>query len=151
MRKISSLALGLALAMGAAGGAAVVATPAAAQKAQKQKSLKLGRAVQSPLAEAQKLQEAGNLDAALAKINEAAAKAETPDEKFVIGQFTYNIAAAKKDDALLEKATRAMRSEEHTSELQSLMRISYAVFCLKKKTNITHTNDTQLDDGDRFT
>src|SRR3546814_1277890 len=29
----------------------------------------------------------------------------------------------------------AMRSEEHTSELQSLMRISYAVFCLKKKKN----------------
>src|SRR3546814_2762638 len=29
---------------------------------------------------------------------------------------------------------RAIRSEEHTSELQSLMRISYAVFCLKKKT-----------------
>src|SRR3546814_8368679 len=29
------------------------------------------------------------------------------------------------------------RSEEHTSELQSLMRISYAVFCLTKKTNIT--------------
>src|SRR3546814_5784512 len=28
-----------------------------------------------------------------------------------------------------------VRSEEHTSELQSLMRISYAVFCLKKKTN----------------
>src|SRR3546814_5428418 len=33
------------------------------------------------------------------------------------------------------------RSEEHTSELQSLMRISYAVFCLKKKNNkILHTN-----------
>src|SRR3546814_3926746 len=31
-----------------------------------------------------------------------------------------------------------IRSEEHTSELQSLMRISYAVFCLKKKKNITH-------------
>src|SRR3546814_2335938 len=31
----------------------------------------------------------------------------------------------------------ATRSEEHTSELQSLMRISYAVFCLKKKTNQT--------------
>src|SRR3546814_9771823 len=30
--------------------------------------------------------------------------------------------------------TGALRSEEHTSELQSLMRISYAVFCLKKKT-----------------
>src|SRR3546814_5592233 len=35
------------------------------------------------------------------------------------------------------------RSEEHTSELQSLMRISYAVFCLKKKTKkIKHTINT---------
>src|SRR3546814_6514020 len=36
-----------------------------------------------------------------------------------------------------------MRSEEHTSELQSLMRISYAVFCLKKKNNRIkrHTNN----------
>src|SRR3546814_977886 len=32
---------------------------------------------------------------------------------------------------------REFRSEEHTSELQSLMRISYAVFCLKKKTSNT--------------
>src|SRR3546814_16510884 len=32
-------------------------------------------------------------------------------------------------------AIRFLRSEEHTSELQSLMRISYAVFCLKKKKN----------------
>src|SRR3546814_6714589 len=32
---------------------------------------------------------------------------------------------------------RGRRSEEHTSELQSLMRISYAVFCLKKKTTTT--------------
>src|SRR3546814_2337527 len=31
----------------------------------------------------------------------------------------------------------AVRSEEHTSELQSLMRISYAVFCLKKKTHLS--------------
>src|SRR3546814_3437234 len=36
------------------------------------------------------------------------------------------------------------RSEEHTSELQSLMRISYAVFCLKKKNNINkYTTSTQ--------
>src|SRR3546814_3643075 len=34
------------------------------------------------------------------------------------------------------------RSEEHTSELQSLMRISYAVFCLKKKKTNTHTYNT---------
>src|SRR3546814_2685883 len=38
------------------------------------------------------------------------------------------------------------RSEEHTSELQSLMRISYAVFCLKKNThNNTCTNHTYVD------
>src|SRR3546814_5505006 len=42
-----------------------------------------------------------------------------------------------------------VRSEEHTSELQSLMRISYAVFCLKKKTHNTklkreHTTKTNL-------
>src|SRR3546814_9216977 len=35
------------------------------------------------------------------------------------------------------------RSEEHTSELQSLMRTSYAVLCLKKKTNITPSEQTQ--------
>src|SRR3546814_9720515 len=34
------------------------------------------------------------------------------------------------------KADNPYRSEEHTSELQSLMRISYAVFCLKKKNNL---------------
>src|SRR3546814_9030609 len=43
------------------------------------------------------------------------------------------------DDSLMARFIRielllqALRSEEHTSELQSLMRISYAVFCLKKK------------------
>src|SRR3546814_3875390 len=35
------------------------------------------------------------------------------------------------------------RSEEHTSELQSLMRISYAVFCLKKNTKETNDNHTE--------
>src|SRR3546814_3047642 len=34
-----------------------------------------------------------------------------------------------------------LRSEEHTSELQSLMRISYAVFCLKKKKQVNHTHN----------
>src|SRR3546814_6098927 len=34
----------------------------------------------------------------------------------------------------VRRTPRKVRSEEHTSELQSLMRISYAVFCLKKKT-----------------
>src|SRR3546814_9545913 len=38
-------------------------------------------------------------------------------------------------DETLERCVATVRSEEHTSELQSLMRISYAVFCLKTKTN----------------
>src|SRR3546814_16768205 len=42
------------------------------------------------------------------------------------------IATAMTDD-LPDAQKEALRSEEHTSELQSLMRISYAVFCLKKK------------------
>src|SRR3546814_8873400 len=48
----------------------------------------------------------------------------------------------------LPSATSGGRSEEHTSELQSLMRISYAVFCLKKQKNnhinITHNHKIQL-------
>src|SRR3546814_3517756 len=39
---------------------------------------------------------------------------------------------------------RASRSEEHTSELQSLMRISYAVFCLKKKKQKEYKYKTKL-------
>src|SRR3546814_1793417 len=37
----------------------------------------------------------------------------------------------------VSRGLATLRSEEHTSELQSLMRISYAVFCLKKKKNTT--------------
>src|SRR3546814_7185535 len=48
------------------------------------------------------------------------------------GKVAYTAAADQHNAVFLE------RSEEHTSELQSLMRISYAVFCLKKKNN---TND----------
>src|SRR3546814_5793805 len=41
-------------------------------------------------------------------------------------------------------SSAARRSEEHTSELQSLMRISYAVFCLKKKTHSTKNKTEKL-------
>src|SRR3546814_4219477 len=40
-------------------------------------------------------------------------------------------------EAATSRTRAKLRSEEHTSELQSLMRISYAVFCLKKKTQNT--------------
>src|SRR3546814_8777095 len=44
-----------------------------------------------------------------------------------------NLGEASPDQPTREVELFAMRSEAHTSELQSLMRISYAVFCLKKK------------------
>src|SRR3546814_5861933 len=47
---------------------------------------------------------------------------------------SYQTRAIKTLNLALEAMDR-LRSEEHTSELQSLMRISYAVFCLKKKNN----------------
>src|SRR3546814_6709373 len=58
----------------------------------------------------------------------------------VLGQMGGRIGS----DEIMGVLSLAMwRSEEHTSELQSLMRISYAVFCLKKKktkNNTTHTS-----------
>src|SRR3546814_2293267 len=53
----------------------------------------------------------------------------------VVQRRHANAAAADGIDAMLFTQTidLVFRSEEHTSELQSLMRISYAVFCLKKK------------------
>src|SRR3546814_6006985 len=42
----------------------------------------------------------------------------------------------------MNRTPRVRRSEEHTSELQSLMRISYAVFCLKKKNKTTQQQTT---------
>src|SRR3546814_8459989 len=53
---------------------------------------------------------------------------------------------ARKADDL--EGVAACRSEEHTSELQSLMRISYAVFCLKKNTKIPTPNKPTPSDTD---
>src|SRR3546814_5177639 len=55
--------------------------------------------------------------------------------KFVedAGELVGDIAAACDDDPVRQGIEVKNRSEEHTSELQSLMRNSYAVFCLKKK------------------
>src|SRR3546814_8712728 len=57
----------------------------------------------------------------------------------------FIVAQHRDDDDLVRRDARrtAQRSEEHTSELQSLMRISYAVFCLKKK-KITTQNHIKL-------
>src|SRR3546814_5711419 len=63
-----------------------------------------------------------------------------PQHNIAIGRFTYH----GKQFPLYRQCCRWLlaRSEEHTSELQSLMRNSYAVFCLKKKKQTTaqHTH-----------
>src|SRR3546814_19778871 len=51
----------------------------------------------------------------------------------------YGLEVDQAFPALVGQALDRERSEEHTSELQSLMRISYAVFCLKKKKTNSHT------------
>src|SRR3546814_5082396 len=65
-----------------------------------------------------------------------------PRKGEVVGQHARRLARGghagdgslhRRDDFGVEEFARVARSEEHTSELQSLMRISYAVFCLKKK------------------
>src|SRR3546814_3896772 len=55
--------------------------------------------------------------------------------KSLADQSDYLEYAALTFDLGLPSETKTVQSEEHTSELQSLMRISYAVFCLKKKKN----------------
>src|SRR3546814_2363769 len=59
-------------------------------------------------------------------------------------KIAEGLAAADNSQKALAQAQDQVneRSEEHTSELQSLMRISYAVFCLKKKTKEKHRNTT---------
>src|SRR3546814_7807537 len=58
------------------------------------------------------------------------------------GQRTAAFAVDEGLRAVQQRDQGVARSEEHTSELQSLMRISYAVFCLKKNTN-TYTTNTE--------
>src|SRR3546814_1001991 len=70
----------------------------------------------------------------------ALAAAIARDACDVVGQRNVHqiVARGRSDDAFVTLRLSKYdlhRSEEHTSELQSLMRISYAVFCLKKKKN----------------
>src|SRR3546814_7809914 len=79
--------------------------------------------------------------------------AVSPDAADLLGQFGRKVHLLRDDRVptsclaktlaklrFHRRAIGAGRSEEHTSELQSLMRNSYAVFCLKKKQKIHHTN-----------
>src|SRR3546814_9472091 len=95
-------------------------------------------------------------------VNLAAALAQTPRKVLLIdidpqGNATMGAGVNKRElnasacEVLLGEcdaasaivATAEGRSEEHTSELQSLMRISYAVFCFKNKNNVSNKHNTE--------
>src|SRR3546814_3871146 len=94
----------------------------------------------------------GNLGEAVGQ--DYVAKYFPPETKAAMDKLVKNVIAALgerieklswmqpetkvKARAKLANFTTKIRSEEHTSELQSLMRISYAVFCLKKKSNTNY-------------
>src|SRR3546814_10217431 len=81
-----------------------------------------------------------NALAEVSRLSHAATKQHHPDKPMHWDRSKSTDHRSK----IMRHLVDAGRSEEHTSELQSLMRISYAVFCLKKKnkTATTHTDRT---------
>src|SRR3546814_8598277 len=71
-------------------------------------------------------------------------RARPPDRGPVRGVGAARRHAGAAPPEMSDDRPPAARSEEHTSELQSLMRISYAVFCLKKKNKQNNKHTTQL-------
>src|SRR3546814_3829197 len=86
---------------------------------------------------------ASGANVAVADINDEAGEAVVAASGGKAAYFRCDIAQEEDVKALVAQTLAAFggldRSEEHTSELQSLMRISYAVFCLKKKTKTNNT------------
>src|SRR3546814_2559820 len=88
----------------------------------------------------------GDADYNVAGIDQAIEEGWIDGPRIVNANYALGATGGHCDETYLPPSFEAKspgvadRSEEHTSELQSLMRISYAVFCLKKKTN-TQTND----------
>src|SRR3546814_8759986 len=82
-------------------------------------------------------------------VNPTAERQRVPDIRAELrdahGRLVYSWTITPQQRTLGPRGTIEFnRSEEHTSELQSLMRISYAVFCLKKKKHHLHNKDTTM-------
>src|SRR3546814_7444347 len=94
-------------------------------------------------------EDVGGLDDAALHRLDLVARSRRQHQHHRIDHVAHGIFDLPDADRLEQHFGEARRSEEHTSELQSLMRISYAVFCLKKKkkqykTNIYAKTLTQL-------
>src|SRR3546814_9222654 len=70
-----------------------------------------------------------------AGIAQAEAADAAVDARRLLARPATDLGAGRALQEVLDPARQVLRSEEHTSELQSLMRNSYAVFCLKKQKN----------------
>src|SRR3546814_3695555 len=82
----------------------------------------------------------GEVDALILCVPTPLTKHREPDLSFVLDTLRSLLPYLRKGQVVSLES----RSEEHTSELQSLMRTSYAVFCLKKKKLIVHMLRTSL-------
>src|SRR3546814_2857648 len=86
----------------------------------------------------------------IVNMSSAASSVKGVSNRFVYGATKAAVIGMTKSVAadFVSQGVRcnAIRSEEHTSELQSLMRISYAVFCLKKKIITLYKNNTIVEE-----
>src|SRR3546814_1170141 len=84
----------------------------------------------------------------LAKIDKATVRQRVDKASEILGlgellqRYPRQLSGGQRQRVAMGRAIVRNRSEEHTSELQSLMRISYAVFCLKKKKNKKNKKNT---------
>lgn len=138
--KISRLALALVLATGVVGTVAVTDSAVAQRNNNREPAApkpQFTKAVQNALAEAQKLQQKGDIDGALVKLNEALAGAQTPDDKYYSGQLLYNAGVTKQDNAIIEKATMAMlESGGAPADLHGSLLQNAAAFALQRNDNV---------------
>src|SRR3546814_3332755 len=82
-----------------------------------------------------------NFDAFIALRSIPSQENGTENSNSLRGHFREADQGDKHDWQVQKAWSKTIRSEEHTSELQSLMRISYAVFCLKKKKKTNKNNE----------
>lgn len=137
MTKISRLALAAMLALGT-GSVAMTAAIAKDKPADASKPAppKLSKEVQQPLAEAQKLMGAGDVDGALAKIQAADAVKKTADDAYMVNVLKLNAGITKKDNALIEQALEgALASGKVSAEDQPKFIRNLAALAMQRNDN----------------
>ncbi len=133
---VSRTALGLVLAFGVASGAMIAPAIAKDKKeaaAPEARKFKFSKKAQKALGEAQTALGASDNDTALAKIREAEAVAETPDDKYMANALKINVALAKQDNTLLEEGlTGSIASGQTTAEEKLKFQRSLAALAVQR-------------------